>query len=296
MNVSIIGSGNVGNAIGTVFAINGHCVLFHDVVYKHILIDAQFTTNFKDAFDFGDALIICVPTELNDQAQCDLTIFEAVCRQFGECQRSAKNKHKKLLVQKSTCLPGTASSMIGMLESQYGLKNGKDYHYAVFPSFLNMGQPIRDELVQKKCLIGVDYETGIEVTERLKLLMHWASPIFSSYINVELAKYVNNIFHASILSIWNEIFVLGQKLGADTDWLAKVTTQEAGLESIYRVHGMAWGGPCLPKDTQAFLNFGKEFDLELKILKSVVEVNDEMRSIYGTRVEHWPELMKQKKP
>lgn len=96
--------------------------------------------------------------------------------------------------------------------------------------------------------------------------------------------------HAGILSIWNELHMLGEILEVDTDWVAKVTTLELGLESTYRVHGMAWGGKCLPKDTMALLEYARASGASMPLLESIITVNDTMARKYGVRTQHWAEL------
>ena len=290
MKTVIIGSGTVGGAIGTAFSLNGHDVLFYDVVQKQLPIQASFTKQFDQAFSFGDIFIVCVPTEPTEEGKCDLSIFRSVCQQFAEHLQNTDRK--RILVQKSTCPPGTASIITDWLKEDYGVQNGVEYEYVVNPSFLNMGNPIKDEILQRKCLIGLRKPDSADNWARVQMknLYCWTEPLFESYIAVELAKYANNIMHAGILSMWNEIFLLGNVLGVDTDWVAKVTTLEPGLETVYRVHGMAWGGVCLPKDTQALLLFAKDLGLDMHLLEAIISVNDVMKEKYGVRTQHWNEL------
>src|SRR5437870_1815119 len=106
MKISIIGSGNVGAAFGTALSLNGHDVLFYDIVAKTLPLRAGFTLDFGEAFDHADAMVICVPTELNAEGHCDLSILETVCRQYA--QQAELRANNPILIQKSTCPPGTA--------------------------------------------------------------------------------------------------------------------------------------------------------------------------------------------
>lgn len=287
MKVSIIGTGNVGLAFGAALGLKGHDVLFHDIVEKKPTL-GSFTRSFSEACAFGDMIVMCLRTDLDDASKVDLSILLQACRRLAEYIRS--DKDHKVIIVRSTCLPGTAAQIVKLLYDEYQLLNGKDFDLAAFPSFLNMGQPLEDELRQKKCLIGVGDEASTELLGTLKELVYWTEPDFNSYENVEFAKYVNNVFHASIISIWNEIYVLGRRLSADTDWIAKVTPRETGLECIYRVHGLAWGGACLPKDTRALLAFSHELNVSMPILEAVIRTNELMAETFGVREQHWSEL------
>lgn len=290
MKITIIGSGTVGGAVGTALILNHHDVLFYDVVTKELPIPAKFTLDFDEAFAFGEVLIVCVPTELNTEQQCDMSIFRSVCRQFAE--RIQNTDHKRVLVQKSTCPPGSALEITQWLQQDYGIHNGIEYEYVVNPSFLNMGSPIKDEIVQHKCLIGLKNpdDNNSWAYKQVQKIFHWVEPLVGSYLAVELAKYANNVLHAGILSMWNEIFMLGEALDVDTDWVAKVTVLEPGLESVYRVHGMAWGGVCLPKDTQSLLMYAQGLGINMQLVEAIIAVNDIMAQRYGVRKQHWPEL------
>ncbi|MEZ4979820.1 MAG: hypothetical protein R2772_11065 [Chitinophagales bacterium] len=221
---------------------------------------------------------------------CDLSIFKSICEKFAKA--TIKYPKKRIFIQKSTCPPGSSLEFIEYLSVEYGITNGDHYDYVVFPSFLNMGTPLEDELAQRKCIVGLINDEIIK--NKMRDLLHWARPEFGSYLEVELVKYVNNVFHAGILSIWNEFFLLGEKMGVDMKWISEVTPRERGLESVYRVFGKAWGGVCLPKDTKAFLNFAEKGNIKMPILRAIISVNDEMRDQYGVREEHWNKLIEQK--
>lgn len=285
MNITIVGSGNVGAAFGAALCNHGHSVVFYDIHEKTLPSGFNFTTNWTTAFQHAEVFVICVPTELVPDGTCDLRSYDVACEKIAEAIK--ENPKRPLILQKSTCPPGTARQVILRLKYQYGLTEGVDYLYAVFPSFLNMGDPAGDEMRQVKCLVGS--ETA-DVEAIMRNLLHWAKPRFSTYINVEFAKYVNQLLHASIISIWNELFVLGKSVNVDTDWVARSVSVGRGLESFYRVHGKAWGGHCLPKDVTAFLKLADQVGAPMPILQAVLHTNEGMRKLYGVQAKHWDEI------
>jgi UDPglucose 6-dehydrogenase len=120
--------------------------------------------------------------------------------------------------------------------------------------------------------------------------MNWARPNFNTYETVELSKFASNYFHASIISLWNELFILGKSIDVDIDWISKVILDVPGLESIYRVHGKAWGGLCLPKDTRELLGYANCKGVEMPILESVININEVMKRRFGVQSKHWKQL------
>ena len=299
MRVSIIGSGVVGKATGLSLLVNGHDVLFYDIngaFRKGLPSNCESTKSWEKAFNHGEVLIICVPTPSGPGGMCNLTIFEEIMETFGNSQQSVYMA--KTLVQKSTCPPGTAARAISRLMTSYDLPR-ESFGYMVCPEFLNAGSPLQDAIAPRKVIIGVNPNEDEAHNAAIKLFS-WIPPHqrhFMSYAEAEFAKYVNNLFHALLISMWNELLLVGQRFTTtkglpeiDLDKIAKLTALEPGLESIYRVFGKAWGGACLPKDTRAFRAFAGRLGMSTPITNALISVNETMKAEHGERTEHWHEL------
>ncbi len=301
MKVSIIGSGTVGRATGMAFVAAGHDVLFYDVNRTPLRRLPNFTQATQDlslAFAHGEALVLCLPTPCSAYGVCDTSIFEDVIDDLArEAAASSRIKTlgQKLVVQKSTMPPGTARRMVARLNE--GLSAASDHLvYVVNPEFLNAGTPLQDACSPTKVVLGVD---DLEGEAAARKLYHWL-PALSIYVlnyeGAEFAKYANNLFHALLISMWNELYLVAEHQAAltkepiDMDYVARLTAMEPGLESVYRVFGKAWGGACLPKDTRAFLGYAREVGFSPPLTDALIRVNELMRAQYGEQTKHWHEL------
>lgn len=296
MKVSIIGSGVVGKATGLALLMNGHDVLFYDIdrdAYRNNLpAFCKGTSSWIKAYQHGEILMICVPTPSGPMGACNLSVFEKVIDQFAEMN---SDYGYKTLVQKSTCPPGTAMWAISELVDACGISRD-DFGYLVCPEFLNAGAPLQDTVVPRKLIIGFSTPEEASDAGRLYQWIPAYQQHYMSYAEAEFAKYANNLFHALLISMWNELQLVSERCAAtkgvtvDMDRIAKLTALEPGLESVYRVFGKAWGGACLPKDTRAFRAFAGELGVTTSITNALINVNETMRAEYGDETRHWDEL------
>jgi len=97
-----------------------------------------------------------------------------------------------------------------------------------------------------------------------------------------MIKYASNCMLAAKISYWNEIFLICEKLGIDSQQIANAVALDPRIGKYGSVHGKAFGGKCLPKDLKALVSFAKSYH-EPRLLKAVDEINEEMRRRYGVR-------------
>jgi len=138
-----------------------------------------------------------------------------------------------------------------------------------------------------RLLIGT--EDGSAMEDIVHIMSVFDGPMFfNNYETIELTKYADNVLSATVISYWNEIFLIAQllsKMGpkVDSDWIARVVDSSGPhWRSIYRFHGKAYSGPCLPKDTEAFRNWAfKETKYLPQIANAAHEVNKYMEKRFG---------------
>jgi UDPglucose 6-dehydrogenase len=66
---------------------------------------------------------------------------------------------------------------------------------------------------------------------------------------------------------------LCEQTGADVSAVAKVMGLDGRIGPKFLHPGLGFGGSCLPKDTRAIVNMGKEHEEELSIISAAIEVN-----------------------
>ena len=278
MRLGIIGSGRVGKALGKALGTHNHEVIFYDIVDKQLRSlkrqGYHTTKNLRDVLR-SDAVFICIPTEKKRNGDCDLGILKRVVSSIKNANYSG------VVVQTSTCPPLTARKVSENLAAPY----------VVCPSFYSMARLDYDALHPVRILIGT--KNGSPNNTVSRIFGEFDGPIFyGDYETVELIKYADNVLSAVLISYWNELFLITkqlEKLGyrVDSDRIARaIDLSSPHLRSIYRFHGKAYGGSCLPKDTEAFRNWAaKELGYLPLIVDAAHKVNLHMRKRYGENLK-----------
>ncbi|MEM0160060.1 MAG: nucleotide sugar dehydrogenase, partial [Candidatus Micrarchaeaceae archaeon] len=166
---------------------------------------------------------------------------------------------------KSTVVPGTASQLSIMI--------GRDI--ISNPEFLREGNAIEDTMHPDRIVLG-----GRNTGDMEKVLKAWeftgATVLKTTNENAELIKYASNAFLATKISFINEIANLCENIpGADVDVVAQGMGMDHRIGNEFLRAGIGFGGSCFPKDTNALVSYAKEKGVELKIVKSAIEVNEE---------------------
>ncbi len=283
--ISVIGSGWVGTIIGKGLIELGNEVIFYDIVDKKL---PEFTKDIDYAVDNSDISFICVPTPTNDKGEIDMGYIKEASKNIGKALASQQKHH--LVVVKSTVVPKTTEEVvIPILEKYSGKKAGKDFGVCMNPEFLTeiSGSWSKDKSTKKdffsedRIVIGEYDKRSGDVLERIYKPLN--STIFRTDLKTaEMIKYVSNCMLAAKISYWNEIFLICEKLGIDSQKIADVVAMDPRIGKYGSVHGKAFGGKCLPKDLKAFISFADRYR-EPKLLKAVDEINDGMRRRYGMR-------------
>ncbi len=109
-------------------------------------------------------------------------------------------------------------------------------------------------------------------TGRLNLI---ETPIlFTTIETAELIKYATNSFLATKITFINEMADLCEQVGADVQQVAKGIGLDGRIGRKFLHAGPGYGGSCFPKDTLALLRTGEHFNSPLRIVETVVSVNE----------------------
>ena len=283
--ISIIGSGWVGTIIGKGFSKLGYEVIFYDIVGKNL---PNFTKDIDYAVDNSDISFICVPTPTNDKGEIDLSYIKEASKNIGKALASQQKYHP--VVVKSTVVPRTTEDVvIPILEKYSGKKAGEDFGVCMNPEFLTEISGTwssdkdcnKDFFSEDRIVIGEYDKRSGDILERIYKPLN--STIFRTDLKTaEMIKYASNCMLATKISYWNEIFLICEKLGIDSQEIANIAAMDPRIGKYGTVHGKAFGGKCLPKDLKAFISFADRYR-EPKLLKAVDEVNEKMRRRYGMR-------------
>ncbi|MHA3980921.1 nucleotide sugar dehydrogenase [Halovulum sp. GXIMD14794] len=297
MRVSVFGMGYVGVVSAACLARDGHQVTGVDpqeakvalvnegkapIVEKYVgeLIEEAVaggrltaTTDAAAAVAQSDMSLVCVGTPSRRNGSLDTTAVERVCEQIGQAIAAKDTPH--LVVMRSTILPGTMrGTVIPTLESASGLTQGARLKIANNPEFLRESTAVYDYDNPPKTVVGASDPAVAE--EVLALYEDLPGPKIATEVEVaEMVKYADNAWHAVKVAFANEIGNIAKAVGVDSWQVMDIFCQDEKLNisPYYLKPGFAFGGSCLPKDVRALTYKGRDLDLELPLLQSVMPTN-----------------------
>lgn len=305
MRIAMIGTGYVGLVSGACFADFGHQVTCVDKDAAKIAalcrgeipifepgLDALVVTNVKASrLDFttdlagpvaeADAVFIAVGTpSRRGDGHADLSYVYAAAREIAAAIRDFT-----VVVTKSTVPVGTGDEV----ERLIGETNpSADVVVASNPEFLREGAAIRDFKFPDRIVIGTSDERGRKVLGDIyrPLSLNQAPLMFTERRTAELIKYAANAFLATKITFINEIADLSEKVGADIQEVARGIGLDNRIGTKFLHAGPGYGGSCFPKDTRALVKIAEDHDAQLRIVESVVTVNDNRKRAMARKVAH----------
>ena len=107
----------------------------------------------------------------------------------------------------------------------------------------------------------------------------------------EMVKYADNSWHAVKVAFGNEIGNIAKAVGVDSWEVMDIFCQDLKLNisPTYLRPGFAFGGSCLPKDVRALSYKGRDLDLDLPLLNSLIPTN-------GRQIERALEMIERRRP
>ncbi|TQM10232.1 2-dehydropantoate 2-reductase N-terminal domain-containing protein [Pseudonocardia kunmingensis] len=288
--IFIVGSGVVGAATGEGFLKAGHEVTFIDVSQPRIAELAARGFDVRSEIDLSDEpeslLFLTLPTP-NDGHRYDLSAFSAGTAAVGRALAASPTHHT--VVVRSTVPPGTTEGLVkSTLEEHSGMVAGEGFGLASNPEFLRAVSAAEDFAHPWMTVVA---SRDPQTVERLRdLLSPFGGELrtFTDPAQAEFIKCAHNIYNATKISFWNEMWLVAQKLGVDLDPIAATVARsaEGSINPQYGIRGGApYGGVCLPKDTQGFLGFADNIGVDMPLLSAVVETNDRLATIVSDEVD-----------
>jgi UDP-N-acetyl-D-glucosamine dehydrogenase len=297
--IGIIGLGYVGLPLALLFSSERFAITGFDIDRKKVdtlsqggsyivriepreIRDAQ-AAGFTPTTDFTrisemDAVIICVPTPLDEYRQPDLSYITKTAEAIAPHLRAGQ-----LVVLESTTYPGTTEEvMVPILEkgNRAGLKaaranNNDNVFYVAFsperedpgntdvarcdiPKVIGGLNPIATELA---CAV---YGTIFNRTVRV-----------SSPAAAEMTKLLENIYRCVNIALVNELKLLCLRMNINIwEVIDAAKTKPFGFQAFYPGPGL--GGHCIPVDPYYLSWKAKEFDFQTRFIELAGDINTQM--------------------
>ena len=288
--VFIVGSGVVGTATGTGLLAAGNTVTFIDISaprVRHLRAQGLDARTELDLASEPDSFIFLTLPTPNIGWRYDLGAFTAGSAAVGRALAGSSAKHT--VVVRSTVAPGTTEGLVRpVLEKNSGMTAGEGFRLASNPEFLRAVSAAEDFSHPWMTVIASrDPQTVARLRELLEPF-GGEMRTFSDPAQAEFIKCAHNIFNATKISFWNEMWLVAQKLGLDLDPIAATVAKsaEGSINPQYGIRGGApYGGVCLPKDTCGFLGYSDAIGVDMPLLRAVVETNNRLESVVKQEVE-----------
>ena len=101
--------------------------------------------------------------------------------------------------------------------------------------------------------------------------------VFTNIETAEMIKYASNAFLAVKISFINEIALLAEKVGANTQEIAKAMGKDGRISPKFLHCGPGYGGSCFPKDTKAIVDIAKKHGEEMYVIKAAIDANEKQK-------------------
>src|SRR5207253_4047977 len=116
------------------------------------------------------------------------------------------------------------------------------------------------------------------------LSLNRAPILFTGRRTAELIKYAANAFLATKITFINEIADLCEKVGADVQEVARGIGLDNRIGAKFLHAGPGFGGSCFPKDALALIKTGQDHEAPLRIVETIMAVNDQRKRAMGRKV------------
>ncbi len=249
-----------------------------------------------------DAVLICVPTPLDERREPDLTYVEQTAKAIApNLQRN------QLIVLESTTYPGTTEELVLPILEKGGLrcplaKDGNDistdFYLAFSPEREDPGNKQYGLAQIPKVVGGINPASGRAAAGLYAQIVSKVVPV-SSTRAAEMVKLLENIFRCVNIALVNELKQLSLRMGLDIwEVIDSAATKPFGFMPFYPGPGL--GGHCIPVDPYYLSWKAREYDFATRFIELAGEINtgmpyhvvdavaaalnDRQKSIKGSRI------------
>jgi UDP-N-acetyl-D-glucosamine dehydrogenase len=228
----------------------------------------------------NDAIIICVPTPLDEYREPDLSYVEDTAKSIQpHLQRG------QLVVLESTTYPGTTEELVLPILEKSGLRcpiaSGPENENVPVDFFLAFS-PEREDPGNKqyglaqipKVVGGVNPPSGRAAQALYAQVVARVVPV-SSTKAAEMTKLLENIFRCVNIALVNELKLLCERMGMDVwEVIDAAASKPFGFMPFYPGPGL--GGHCIPVDPFYLSWKAREYDFSTRFIELAGEVNTAM--------------------
>lgn len=226
-----------------------------------------------------DAVIICVPTPLNEYHEPDLSFITDTAHAIAPHLRPGQ-----LVVLESTTYPGTTEEVLvpilekGNKANLKAARNGDSrepqFYVAFSPEREDPGNTSVARHDIPKVVGGLDSQAAELACGLYGSIFRRTVPV-SSPAAAEMTKLLENIYRCVNIALVNELKLLCLRMGLDIwEVIAAASTKPFGFHPFYPGPGL--GGHCIPVDPFYLSWKAKEWDFRTRFIELAGEINTAM--------------------
>lgn len=296
--ISIIGLGKLGVCSAACFAAKGFNVLGMDINKKAVdlinkgkapVIEPRLqelitlsgkrlkaTRSYKDVILNSDITFLIIPTPSRSDGHFSDVYLKNSLKKLSESLKESKKKYH-LFVIISTVSPGTINeSLIPLIEKCSGKKLNKGFGVAYNPEFIALGDVINGLLKPDLLLIGESNKFVGDQLEKIYKKVYENNPFVAkmSIVSAEITKIALNAYITMKISYANTLANICENVqGSNIDDITRALGADQRVSPYYLRGGLAYGGPCFPRDGRAFVAFAKKYKVNAELTKATDEIN-----------------------
>jgi UDP-N-acetyl-D-glucosamine dehydrogenase len=237
------------------------------------------TADFSQLNDM-DAIIICVPTPLDEYREPDLSFIENTAKAIAPHLRAGQ-----LVVLESTTYPGTTEEvLIPILEegNARGLRAargeldevGNEFFVAFSPEREDPGNDTVARRDIPKVVGGLNSPASQLASALYGAIFNRVVPVSSPAV-AEMVKLTENIYRCVNIALVNELKLLTLRMGIDIwEVIEAASTKPFGFQPFYPGPGL--GGHCIPVDPFYLSWKAKAWDFQTRFIELAGEINSAM--------------------
>lgn len=291
MKIAVAGAGYVGLANATLLS-QKHEVIAYDInedkvnkinnrqapihddyiekFFKEVNLNLKATLDYKEAFCDANYVIICTPTDFDDNLKSFNTdSIEDVIQ-------------KVLEINKDTTIVIRSTIPIGFIDSIREKYNTNNIMYC--PEFLREGHALYDNLYPFRIIVG---EKSVQAEKFANLLKDCS---FKTNIPIKLmdsreaetVKLFSNTYLAIRVSFFNELDSYAEDNNLDSKEIIEGICLDPRIGNFYNNPSFGYGGYCFPKDIKQLIS---DVNISQKaLLENTVKSNEERKEHILNRI------------
>jgi UDP-N-acetyl-D-galactosamine dehydrogenase len=238
--------------------------------------DILFTTDIE-TLKTAHFFVVAVPTDIDEHKVPNLTPLLKASETV-----SKGLKKGDYVVYESTVYPGcTEDDCLPIIEAATGLERTKDFKFGYSPERINPGDKVRTLTTILKIVSGCDQESLEEITKVYNHIITAGTYQAQSVKVAEAAKVIENTQRDLNISLMNELAIIFDKMGIDTNAVLEAAGTKWNFLKFYP--GLV-GGHCIGVDPYYLLHKSKQLGIDPQVIAAGRRVNDFMPGFVAKRL------------